>query len=231
MVEKNRRRYRYEMKFSLSNYHANLLKQELKCVMRLDPHSVSQDLSYHIRSLYFDNPLSTAYLEKMDGVENRKKYRIRFYNNDLSLIKLECKHKHDMMTWKESCTITKEEAEALIKGELRIGHDNRELLVSFIEDQIIHHITPSVLVDYDRLAYVYDVSEVRITFDYHIRSGRYDTDLFDFDTNSLSVLDADKVVLEVKCNEFIPQHILNLLSRIPKVREAISKFALCRSIK
>ena len=40
-----------------------------------------------------------------------------------------------------------------------------------------------------------------------------------------------KVVLEVKFNEVLPLHIANLLNDIPSCREAVSKFALCRSIK
>ena len=230
MVER-RKPYRYEMKFYLSEYHALLLKQQLKMVMQLDEHSVSEDLSYSIRSLYFDNDLSTAFSEKMDGVEFRKKYRIRLYNQDPSFIKLECKHKDDNMTWKEDCTITKEEAKGLIDGTLRVGNDRRELLVSFLEEVSANHLKPSVIVDYDRLAYIYDVSDVRITFDYHIRSGRYTTDLFDFDSETLLAQEANLVVLEVKCNEIIPQHILEILYSIPKVRVAISKFALCRSMK
>ena len=40
-----------------------------------------------------------------------------------------------------------------------------------------------------------------------------------------------KQVLEVKFNEVLPLHIANILGDIPSCREAVSKFAICRSIK
>ena len=40
------------------------------------------------------------------------------------------------------------------------------------------------------------------------------------------VLD-DEVVLEVKFNEMLPNHIASVIMNIPSVRQAISKYALC----
>ena len=72
---------------------------------------------------------------------------------------------------------------------------------------------------------------MRITFDSELRSGRYNMDLFDPDSSTFETFDSDVQVLEVKCNEFIPQHILNVLYSVPLLRQAVSKFAICRSMK
>ena len=89
---------------------------------------------------------------------------------------------------------------------------------------------PSVIVDYNRLALIYPVSDVRVTFDFDIKSGRYDYDLFT-KNDGYKVLDEDMVILEVKFNEILPYPIACILSTIPSTRNAFSKFAYCRSIK
>ena len=67
------------------------LRNVLQHVCHHDPRA--QDGFYSISSLYFDDMYQTAYQEKLDGVETRKKYRIRIYNNSDSVISLECKYK------------------------------------------------------------------------------------------------------------------------------------------
>ena len=42
---------------------------------------------------------------------------------------------------------------------------------------------------------------------------------------------ANKDFSEVKFNEVLPEHISIVLQTIPMYRQAVSKFALCRSIK
>ena len=71
------RKYRHELKFIISTQMAEILKQRLSLIMDVDTHSIYEDNTYLIRSLYFDDIKSTAYYEKLDGVEFRKKYRIR----------------------------------------------------------------------------------------------------------------------------------------------------------
>lgn len=223
--------YRYELKFVIPDQAAELLKNQLRQVMTVDEHSVSTEYSYEIRSLYFDDIYSNAYFDKLDGVEYRSKYRIRLYNNDDSVIKLECKHKDENMTYKESCTLKRELIEAILDGKYGMVRTNNAFLNRFLGEAMINNLRPSVIVDYKRLAFVYPVSEVRITFDSEIRSGRYNVSLFDENLTTFDVLEEGYQVLEVKCNEFIPAHILSILNSVPMVRQAVSKFALCRSIK
>ena len=66
-----------------------ILRQRLSAVMQRDKNAV--DGKYYIRSLYFDNAADKALREKLDGVNNREKFRIRYYNHDTSLIHLEKK--------------------------------------------------------------------------------------------------------------------------------------------
>ncbi len=226
------RKYRNEIKFIISKTMAEVLKQRLSLIMSVDNNSYNSDNSYLIRSLYFDNENSDAYYEKMDGVEYRKKYRIRIYNFDDKFIRLECKYKHNNMTSKDQILIDKELCIKIIDGkidEIDLTKDN--LLRQFALDYRLNRLEPSIIVDYNRVAFTYHVSDVRITFDSQIKSGMYNYNLFDKNATTYRVIDDNQMVLEVKFNEILPESIALILQTVPTFRQAFSKFAACRNIK
>ncbi len=224
-------KYRHELKFRISDSAAEILKQKLSLVMSKDKYAKYKDGSYIIKSLYFDDRESSAYYEKIDGVLYRKKYRIRIYNDDDSFIRLEKKMKHNGMTAKEQMLISKEIYSKILKGNIDSIKNPKGLLEEFIYSMKTRALVPSVIVEYHRIAFIYPISEVRVTFDSDIKSGLYNYDLFDKSSPTYSVDERDKQVMEVKFNEILPLHIANILQDIPSCREAVSKFAICRSIK
>lgn len=226
------RKYRNEIKYIISKESALILQKKLSLLMDIDSNSINDDNSYLIRSLYFDDIYSTAYYEKIDGVEYRKKYRIRVYNNDYNFIRLECKYKHENMTSKDQMLIDKSICDKIINGNIDdISIENDNLLTRFILDSKLKNLKPSIIVDYKRIAYTYPVSDVRITFDFKISSGLYNYDLYNNILDTYKVIDDNQVVLEVKFNEVLPEAIAIVLSTVPMFRQAFSKFAICRSIK
>ena len=224
-------RYRHELKFKISNSAAEVLKQKLSLIMDKDNNAFFKDGSYLIKSLYFDNRDSDSYYEKMDGVLYRKKYRIRIYNEDDSFIRLEKKMKHNNMTAKEQMLISKDIYSKILNGKINEIDGAKGLLLEFLNEYRTKGLVPSIIVAYHRTAFIYPISDVRITFDSNISSGLYNYDLFDKKMPTYSVDEKGKQVLEVKFNEILPLHIANLLNDIPSCREAVSKFAICRSIK
>ncbi|MCE5168931.1 VTC domain-containing protein [Paenibacillus profundus] len=100
-------------------------------MLLLDQNSVDEH-GYHIRSLYFDNIYESALHDKVDGILNRRKYRIRIYNKSDAVIKLERKSKWNEYVAKESAPMTRSEFERLYRGdaeflreadsELKLGH-------------------------------------------------------------------------------------------------------------
>lgn len=224
-------KYRHELKFKISNSAAEVLKQKLSLILKKDKNAYYSDGSYLIKSLYFDDLDSTSYYEKMDGVLYRKKYRIRIYNNNDEFIRLEKKMKHNTYTAKEQILISKDIYSKILNGKLDEIDSPTGLLEEFITNSKTKHLVPSVIVLYHRIAFTYPISEVRITFDSHIQSGLYNYDLFDKEVPMYNVSEPGKQVLEVKFNEVLPLHIANILNDIPSCKEAVSKFAICRSIK
>ena len=87
-------KYRHELKYSISLADRMALVQRLRPLMQRDPHT-DETGRYTIRSVYFDNYKDKALREKLSGVQTREKFRIRYYNEDLSFITLEKKIKHN----------------------------------------------------------------------------------------------------------------------------------------
>ncbi len=225
-------KYRHEIKYTISNAQAELLKRELKTMMSFDTNAFYEDGSYLIRSLYFDDLDSSAYYEKLDGVLYRKKYRIRIYNDDESYIRLEAKMKHNQLTAKKHVLISHDIYSKIINGNIDdIKSTDKLLLNEFLIDMKLKHLIPSVIVEYHRMAYIYPISDVRITFDSHIKSGLYNYELFDEKKPTYELIPDGTQVLEVKYNEVLPSAIATILSTVPLCREAVSKFAKSRSIK
>lgn len=224
-------KYRHELKFKISNNAAEILKQKLSLILNKDKNAYYSDGSYLIKSLYFDDRDSSSYYEKMDGVLYRKKYRIRMYNDVDSFIRLEKKMKHNNYTAKEQMLISKDIYSKILNGKVDEIDNPEGLLLEFITNYKTKGLVPSVIVEYHRTAFTYPISDVRITFDSSIQSSLYNYDLFNTSYPKYNVDEPGKQVLEVKFNEVLPLHIANILNDIPACREAVSKFAICRSIK
>lgn len=224
-------KYRHELKFKISNSAAEVLKQKLSLILGKDKNAYYSDGSYLIKSLYFDDRDSSSYYEKMDGVLYRKKYRIRMYNDIDTFIRLEKKMKHNNYTAKEQMLISRDIYSKILNGKIDEIEEPEGLLFEFITNYKNKGLVPSVIVEYHRTAFTYPISDVRITFDSNIQSSLYNYDLFNTSYPRYIVDEPGKQVLEVKFNEVLPLHIAHILNDIPACREAVSKFAICRSIK
>ena len=122
------RHYRHELKYSVSFADYISMRTRLKAVMRSDPHAGS-DGRYLVRSIYFDNSDDKVLREKIDGVNNREKFRIRYYNDDLSYIILEKKTKTDRLSTKDGVVINEEEFRKILSGDFSFMRDHDADLV------------------------------------------------------------------------------------------------------
>lgn len=160
-------KYRHELKYYINKLQFEEIRKRLSSFMSKDKNTL-EDGHYFIRSLYFDDYKDTSYYQVLNGISKREKYRIRYYNNDCSYICLEKKAKINNMTNKTSCRVTKEQVEDLLNGGLSIENKNHELLNEFILKTKFYGYKPVVIINYDRIPYVYNAGNVRITLDYNI---------------------------------------------------------------
>ncbi len=222
--------FRYENKFFISRAAYLQLKARLDAGIHKDAHTSHPDGAYFIRSLYFDDDQQTGLLDKIEGVQMREKFRIRFYDLDDSFIRLECKQKLDQMTRKFSAPLTREQVDSILRGDVWwMCKSEHALIRDFYAKYRTRVLRPMVIVDYYREAYVFQ--DVRITFDRDIHSGLYATDLFDRHLTTIPTMPSDRMVIEVKYDDALPYAVRQLLKTVPMSRVAISKYELCRKMQ
>ena len=218
--------YRHEWKHEISYADLLVIRQRLRAVMKPDKHCT--DGKYMIRSLYFDNPDDKALREKIDGVNMREKFRIRYYNLDPSVIHLEKKSKHSGLGTKYSADLTAEEAQSIVDGDIdwMLG-SGRPLVQELYCKMRNQRLAPRTIVDYTREPYVYAPGNVRVTFDYDICTGLASTDFLDPECVTVPAGEP-VIILEVKWDAFLPD-IIKAAVQIPGRRAgAFSKYAQCR---
>lgn len=221
---------RHELKYYINSAEIQALRMRLFPIMDLDPHC--RNGAYAIRSLYFDDAYDSAYYDKIHGVMNRDKYRIRIYNNSDSVIFLERKRKVGDLIQKSSARITRRLAERLIEGDPRgLQTSQNELLQEMFAAMRTRLMRPRVIVDYMREAYVHPVEDVRVTLDMQLRTGLNSVDIFNPNIVTVSPHDRDVEILEVKFDRYLPAHINGLLSGLNADRSAISKYVICRKFE
>lgn len=218
-------KYRHELKYLINEGDAELLKERLELLLEKDPYTVNGE--YFIRSLYFDDYYHSAYDTKMMGVSERKKYRIRLYNNDTSFIRLERKSKVGAYIYKTGMNLTADQAERIMDGDYDfLLHHNDLLARQFYVECMSNVMRPMVYVDYEREPYILDAGTVRITFDRNVRAAYPTPDLVG-DKTTYYVLEPGKLVLEVKFTEFLPKIIKEVLPPRSAEMTSVSKFTLC----
>ena len=218
--------FRHEWKHEINYSDMVVLRQRLKAVMKTDENAV--DGKYFIRSLYFDNISDKALREKIDGVNCREKFRIRYYNGDTSLIHLEKKSKINGLGNKQSANLSAEEAQRIVDGDLNWMADcDRPLVQELYSKMKSQGLRPKTIVDYTREPFVFSAGNVRVTLDYDIRTGLYCTDFLNPDCITIPAGNAP-IILEVKWDEFLPSVIRDIVQLESRRTAAFSKYAVCR---
>lgn len=221
---------RHELKYFISQMDYQVLSRVLAKTLQCDPNG-DENNEYHIRSLYFDTMFNDAAIDKLEGVKNRDKYRIRIYNFSDKMIRLECKTKVGQLISKRSIAIPKLLAEQLIAGDpTGLERTRSGLLRDVYREMVVNRLRPVVLVDYVREAYIHQAEEVRITFDKQLHTGLRSTDLFNPYVPTISPFDHDDIILEIKFNRVMPPYIRDLLCTYVHSAQisAISKYVWCR---
>lgn len=218
--------YRHEWKHEISYADLLAIRQRLRAVAESDPHA--QGGKYLIRSLYFDNSNDKALREKIDGVNLREKFRIRYYNGDPSVIHLEKKSKRSGLGTKYSAEVSRDEAQRIVDGDLDWMMDSGRPLVQELYCKMRYQgLKPRTIVEYTREPFIYRPGNVRVTFDYDIRTGLSCTDFLSPDCVTIPAGDAP-ILLEVKWDAFLPSIIRDAVQTPGRRAEAFSKYAQCR---
>lgn len=216
--------FRHEFKHEIGYCDLLALRSRLSTVMQQDSHAVNG--RYGIRSLYFDNLDDKALLEKVNGVDRREKFRLRYYNGDTSLVFLEKKTKVNGLCAKEQTAVSYAITKAIVDGE-DFDDGGDRLLKDFKIKTKTLGLRPKTIVDYTREPFVFPVGNVRVTMDYNIRTGMNCTDFFDSGCITVPAGEAP-IILEVKWDEILPSLIRDIVQLPGTHTSAFSKYAVCR---
>ena len=218
--------FRHEWKHEINYADMLILRRRLSAVMQRDKHAA--DGRYFIRSLYFDNAADKALREKLDGVNDREKFRIRYYNFNTDFIHLEKKSKRNGLGSKEQALLTAAEAQAIVDGDWEwMKEADRPLVQELYAKMVSQGLRPKTIVDYTREPFVYAPGNVRVTLDYNIRTGLRSVDFLNPDCITIPAGDAP-IILEVKWDAFLPNIIRDIVQLEGRHTSAFSKYATCR---
>lgn len=221
--------YRHELKYVIPYTDYLAVQRRLGMIMKRDPHA-GPDGSYRVRSIYFDNSDDKALREKTEGFEKREKFRIRFYNDDLSHIILEKKIKTGRLTQKYDAVISGDECRRILAGDTDWMREHPDGLVKELYAKMKYQrLKPRLLVSYIREPYIYPAGNVRITFDSQIRTSLFSRNFLAERTADISATDApDDMILEVKYDAFLPEIIQDLIQTDGIRQQSFSKYGTCR---
>ncbi len=221
-------RGRHELKHYINYADVLELRSRLPFVASLDKNSTEGN-GYRVKSLYFDNYNDKALKEKIEGVNEREKFRLRLYNNDTSFIRLEKKSKKNGICFKESAIITADECTRFLDGDLTTLKKNgnrlcQELYVKMHYQQL----RAKNIVDYQREAFIYPMGNVRITLDYDIRTSSNVHDFLKSEPVPVPILGI--YILEVKYDSFLPEIMRGVVALSSRKSTAFSKYAATRIV-
>jgi len=221
-------KFRHELKYLVTDAEIAMIKNCIAHMIPPDSHAGTEG-AYTIRSLYFDDYENRCFYENENGTDPREKFRIRIYNSSTDKITLECKRKERGKTLKTSCPLTVEQTRMLMAGTLLPSISGQpEVLRKLTLQMATRRMCPVVIVEYDRIPYVYKNGNVRITLDTNIASSKEIHRFLDDTIPKRPVMPLGQQLLEVKYDEYLPDFIYRNLQLHSLQQTAFSKYYICR---
>jgi len=220
---------RQEKKYLINLEQYYHISRRFNSLLTEDAHS--QGDGYLVRSLYFDSVDDNDFEEKINGIDLRKKIRLRNYGANSESAKLEMKQKQGMLQKKRSLTLNKQQATRVINRDfsalLEFDSNFAGECFSLMSMQCYQ---PKAVVTYTRKVFIAHENEIRITFDHHIKGSETNFDIFSDDLVCNMIFDPFMVVMEVKFNGFLLSYIKDILNEVNASELAVSKYCLGRTI-
>lgn len=220
--------FRKEMKYVVPVESAFKLINSLDCIMQRDQNG--QNGLYTVRSQYFDSFVNRDLHDNLDGLMEKRKIRIRTYSPEAEEVKLEYKCKSGSDSLKCSVWISREEALQIENHQFDCLLDHEGLLPKQLYLKMTQNFyRPKSIIEYERLAFMYPISNVRITFDTEINGTVNPYGLFDKEPFFIPLLAKDRTIMEVKYDDFIPTQIKKIIASVENIQQGFSKYLASRT--
>lgn len=205
--------------FTLDKYNELMAKIEEK----LDPNEFPNS---SILNIYFDTDNFDLAIKSIQKPIYKEKIRLRSYNvpNDDSKLFFELKKKYKGVVGKRRIAISKNQYEEYLNFGTITNVENRQIFEEINYAYKRYGLKPKIMVAYDRLAfYLKENHDIRITFDFNLRSRTTDVDLFMGDAGK-RFFENDTVILEIKSVEAIPMWLAKILNELQIYPTSFSKY-------
>ncbi len=228
---------RFELKYIIDRGRAGAIRDFLRSYLVPDEHAPPDEAyGYHVQSLYMDSPSLALYHQTMNGLKNRFKLRIRFYNDEPgSPIFLEIKRRVTDVIRKQRAAVTRDGLRRLLSGRRPLESQlhkpsvkSASALQNFCSlcDEI--GARGRVFICYMREAYVSPNSDqVRVTFDRQLFGSPYrpgqEVRLQTQGTRPTM----GGVILELKFTDRFPQWMREMAQTFNLERCSVPKYCEC----
>lgn len=229
---------RSEIKYLVPDTKINELRNAIAPLVRIDKHGTDYiNTGYTVRSIYLDTPKFLYYKEKIDGLKNRKKLRVRAYNLQKSngVVFLEIKRKIESRIAKSRSTTSFENLNHIFNREqaahlntlVKAGEKNLSVTNSFLFHVYQSNLQCVNLVVYEREAFEGKINPtLRITFDKNLRS-KLTSELSGlYSEQNMTAILPGHFILEIKYNHAFPSWLTPILSKFRLQKEALSKYCM-----
>ena len=230
---------KYEYKYVVPVGKMDLLRSMVLPFVNKDKFmNLCPECGYTVRSIYFDTPTYMFYHEKVDGLSNRKKIRIRGYNLYAAdnIVFLEIKRKQEKRISKNRAPVKFSDLGNILsngnpKDYMIDGHRKKNTLDDlnrFLFNIKKDRLMPTVLVTYEREAYFgkFDHS-LRITFDKNLRGACHPPLDALYDDDCLKWANHNHFVFEVKFYDVFPSWLKMINNRLGLQLGSFSKYTTC----
>ena len=219
--------WRFEYKYFLPIQKVYQVRNAILPFVEPDPFSKSaENQKYLVRSLYFDTRFLNFYQEKVDGENDRVKFRIRTYSQTLdanTVLRAEIKVRKGILMEKYSTFIRSDDYASFIQDH-HWKETKSPVLDEFERYYWLKDLQPLILVQYYREGFTSKPKkEIRITFDHQVSS-----------TSSNSLFPSHAIfrehhkhviIFEIKCKKSQPRWLLDIIKKHGLRIATSSKFA------
>jgi len=214
--------FRHEVKYTLSLHQYLKFRDFCSGFMELDKNA-GENGEYIVKSYYFDTLFFNDYTEKLNGINERKKYRLRTYG-DSGFVRLEKKVKRGYLNKKKFGEINADFADMLLKGytNIKTGNDTTDEIIS---EMYLNGYRSSVYIEYSRQAFTFDEFDIRITLDTDLGTLYGNYGCGENKPCLLPVSYEGEAILEVKYKETLPRWLMKAVYQMAPSECSLSKYA------
>ena len=211
---------RFELKYLITEEMALKVRDFVRCYLDFDEYCIGKpDFSYVVHSLYLDSDDLKLYWEAVNGVKNRYKLRLRYYDTSpKSPVFFEIKRRMNNCILKQRGDVRQGYVANLLSGHLPreehlLSKTPKEMVALQRFCELMNHIhaKPKVHISYMREAYISSDDHVRVTIDRNVTSEEHVTPTITSDLRKPRLHFANAVILELKFMHRFPNWFKDLV--------------------